>query len=234
MLTSVMEDYLRTIHELHETDREYVPPSELASQLSVKPPTVTNMTKKLDERGLVVREAHQGVRLTDEGRSVAIEVIRHHRLLETYLVERLGYDWADVHEEADVLEHHISETLEQRIAESLDDTRSDPHGSPIPSESLGLATYPDMYLDECEVGANFIVLEVSDRDPDQLIFLEETSILPGVELSVTEAPPAGPVTVQPKASDTAISLPRDVAESIRVRELAEETEQAVTSAYGGK
>ncbi|WP_236035632.1 metal-dependent transcriptional regulator [Haloarcula rubra] len=233
MLTNVMEDYLKAIYELQDADQELVSTSEIASQLSVKPPTVTTMTKKLAERGLVEREAYNGVRLTDEGETVAIEVIRHHRLLEAYLVEQLGYDWAEVHEEADVLEHHISETLEQRLAEALDETTVDPHGAPIPSETLALASRSDTYLSECEDGAHLVVVEVSDRDPEQLAYLDEAGITPGTNLVVTEIAPIDLITVQPQPDDTPVSLPMDVARTIRVRELNDEPEQAATNARGG-
>ena len=232
MLTSVNEDYLKAIYELQEPDRELVSTSEIASRLSVKPPTVTTMTKKLAGRGLVEREAYNGVRLTDEGETIAIEVIRHHRLLEAYLVERLDYDWSEVHEEADVLEHHISETLEQRLAESLDDASIDPHGAPIPSETLTLASRSDTYLSECEDGAQLVVVEVSDRDPEQLAFLDDAGITPGTKLVVTEVAPIDLISVRPPTDDTEISLPMDIARTIRIRELNDEPEQAVTNANG--
>jgi len=232
MLTSVMEDYLKAIYELQEANHELVSPSEIASRLSVKPPTVTTMTKKLAERELVEREAYSGVRLTDEGETVAIEVIRHHRLLETYLVERLGYDWTEVHEEADVLEHHISETLEQRLAEALDDTAVDPHGAPIPSETLTLVSSPDTYLSECEHGEHLVVIEVSDRDSEQLAYLDDAGITPGTNLVVTEVAPIGLITVQPQTDDPGISLPMTVARTIRVRELNDKPEHAVSNANG--
>jgi DtxR family Mn-dependent transcriptional regulator len=232
MLTSVMEDYLKAIYELQEADQELVSTSEIASRLSVKAPTVTTMTKKLAGRGLVEREAYSGVRLTDEGETVAIEVIRHHRLLEAYLVEQLGYDWAEVHEEADVLEHHISETLEQRLAEALADTAVDPHGAPIPSESLTIASRSDTYLSECKEGVRLVVIEVSDRNSEQLAYLDEAGITPGTTLVVTEVAPIGLVTVQPQPDDTAVSLPMDVARTIRVRELTDDPELAVSNANG--
>jgi DtxR family Mn-dependent transcriptional regulator len=172
------------------------------------------------------------VRLTDEGETIAIEVIRHHRLLEAYLVERLDYDWSEVHEEAGVLEHHISETLEQRLAESLDDASVDPHGAPIPSETLALASRSDTYLSECEDGAHLVVVEVSDRDPEQLAFLDDVGITPGTKLVVIEIAPIDLISVRPPTDDTEISLPMDVARTIRVRELNDEPEQAVTNANG--
>ena len=121
MLSDVMEDYLKSIYSLQADDGEPVSPSALADHLGVTPPTVTSMVEKLEERGLVEREKYKGVELTDEGRTVALEVLRHHRLLEAYLTEHLDYSWSEVHDEADALEHHISEEFERRVADLLDD-----------------------------------------------------------------------------------------------------------------
>jgi len=133
MLSPVMEDYLKAIYQLGDDE---VTTSELAESLDVSAPTVTNTLEKLDERGLVNREKYKGVELTEEGRTVAVEVVRHHRLLEAYLAEALDYDWSEVHDEADRLEHHISEEFEERVAEALGDPAHDPHGAPIPSADL--------------------------------------------------------------------------------------------------
>src|SRR6056297_1066903 len=121
MLSDVMEDYLKAIYILQELDDPPVSTSEIAEYLDVTPPTVTSMVEKLDDRGLVEREKYTGVELTEEGVTVALEVLRHHRLLEAYLTEHLDYDWSEVHDEADRLEHHISEKFERRLADLLDD-----------------------------------------------------------------------------------------------------------------
>jgi DtxR family Mn-dependent transcriptional regulator len=121
MLSAKMEDYLKAIYEITQREGEPVSTSSVAELLEVTPPTVTSMMEKLEERGLIEREKYSGAHLTREGETVALEVLRHHRLLETYLAEQLGYDWTEVHEEADRLEHHISEEFEQRVARLLGD-----------------------------------------------------------------------------------------------------------------
>ena len=165
MLSAVMEDYVKTIYQLQrETAGERVRTSAIADYLDVTPPTVTSMTLKLEERDLVDYEKYNGVTLTTDGERVALEVIRHHRLLETYLTEYLGFTWSEVDVEADRLEHYISETFEERVAAVLEDPTVDPHGAPIPNadleppkESSGNA------LAECEEGTTVTVREVSDR-----------------------------------------------------------------------
>ncbi|MFC6726080.1 metal-dependent transcriptional regulator, partial [Halobium palmae] len=121
MLSDVMEDYLKAIYVLQSEEGPPVSTSAIAERVGKTPPTVTSMVETLEERGLVDREKYKGVELTDEGMTVALEVIRHHRLLEAYLAEHLDYDWTEVHDEADRLEHHISEEFERRVAEALGD-----------------------------------------------------------------------------------------------------------------
>jgi len=127
MLSAKMEDYLKAIYEISQREGEPVSTSAIAEYLDVTPPTATSMMEKLAERSLVDREKYSGVELTPEGETVALEGLRHHRLIETYLAEHLDYDWAEVHDEADRLEHHISEAFERRVAEKLDDPEVDPH-----------------------------------------------------------------------------------------------------------
>src|SRR6056297_2493449 len=136
MLSDVMEDYLKAIYALQQDEEGPVATSAIAEYLDVTPPTVTSMIEKLEDRGLVEREKYKGVELTPEGETVALEVIRHHRLLESYLTEHLDYAWSEVHDEADALEHHISEEFERRVADALGDPDVDPHGDPIPSADL--------------------------------------------------------------------------------------------------
>src|SRR6056297_1082078 len=136
MLSAKMEDYLKAIYEVKQREGEPVSTSAVAELLDVEPPTVTSMMEKLESRGLVDREKYKGVELTDEGETVALEVLRHHRLLEAYLAEHLDYDWSAVHDEAERLEHHISEEFERRVAAALGDPDVDPHGDPIPDADL--------------------------------------------------------------------------------------------------
>ena len=221
MLSAKMEDYLKAIYELQRESDDPVSTSRIAETLDVTAPTATSMMEKLEERELVEREKYKGVRLTPEGRTVALEVVRHHRLLETYLSEQLGYDWATVHDEADRLEHHISEEFERRVADALGDPQVDPHGDPIPDDSLepvdeGAGTT----LGECGEGETVVVQRVRDRDPDELAYLDDAGITPGTVVRVEEVAPIGMVSLR-LADGEAVSLPEDVAGSIRV-ELAEE------------
>ena len=225
MLSAVMEDYLKAIYHLQgETDGERVRTSTIAEYLDVTPPTVTSMLSKLEERDLIEREKYKGVALTEDGERVALEVVRHHRLLEAYLAEHLDFTWSEVHEEADRLEHHISEAFEARVAAALEDPEVDPHGAPIPNEDLEPPAAPSgTALAECEEGGRVVVREVSDRDAEILEYLSERGINPGVELAIEEVAPFGMVTVRPEGREESLSLPERVALHVRVAPIAEAT-----------
>jgi DtxR family Mn-dependent transcriptional regulator len=215
MLSDVMEDYLKAIYSLERTGETPVSTSRIAEYLDVTQPTVTNMIGKLIERNLLEHEKYKGVSLIEEGEMVALEVVRHHRLLEVYLTERLDYDWSEVHEEADALEHHISETFERRVAEVLDDPEVDPHGDPIPSGDLEpLAESENSRLSDYEEGTHIRVTRVRDRDREELAYLERAGITPGTELDIIDIAPFGMITVRSDSGEQ--SLPREIAESIRV------------------
>jgi DtxR family Mn-dependent transcriptional regulator len=227
MLSDVMEDYLKTIYVLQSEEGPPVSTSAIAERLGKTPPTVTSMIEKLAERGLVDREKYKGVELTDEGETVALEVVRHHRLIEAYLAEHLDYDWSEVHEEADALEHHISEEFERRVAEVLGNPTVDPHGDPIPGADLEpLDVEEGSRLSDHDEGDRVVVVRVSDRDQAELEYLADAGVTPGTELEVVDVAPFGMVTVRVRgASDgstaaeagTEQSLPDSVAGSIRVR-----------------
>jgi DtxR family transcriptional regulator, Mn-dependent transcriptional regulator len=225
MLSAVMEDYLKAIYHLQteaDGEDERVRTSAIAEYLDVTPPTVTSMLSKLEERELVVREKYKGVALTPDGERVALEVVRHHRLLEAYLTEHLDFTWSEVHDEADRLEHHISEAFEERVAAALDDPEVDPHGAPIPNEDLEPpATSPGTALAECEEGDHVVVREVSDHDPEILEYLSERGINPGVELEIVEVAPFGMITARPEGHEESLSLPERVALHVRVASVAE-------------
>ena len=225
MLSAKMEDYLKAIYELTEREGTPVSTSSIAEHLDVTPPTATSMMETLEEHGLVEREKYKGVELTTEGETVALEVVRHHRLLETYLAERLGFDWADVHDEADRLEHHISEEFERRVAEVLDEPEVDPHGDPIPNDALE-PLVPDEHdtLDEHDEGETVVVQRVRDRDPDELAYLQDAGLTPGTRLTVVEVAPIGIVTIE-LTDDERVSIPDHVAESIRVRPVSTRTDE---------
>src|SRR5918996_968141 len=161
--TEAVEDYAKAIHALAKRCEGPVTTSALAERLGVSPGSVTAMLKRMGEMGLVEHEPYHGVTLTGEGERVALEVIRHHRLLESYLAEALGMPWDRVHDEAEVLEHYISEDLEERLANALGDPSHDPHGDPIPDRRLALAEDPGaVALGALEPGDSATFVRVSD------------------------------------------------------------------------
>ncbi|WP_276281032.1 metal-dependent transcriptional regulator [Halorussus caseinilyticus] len=233
MLSDVMEDYLKSIYALQKEDGGPVSTSAIADYLDVTPPTVTSMVEKLEDRGLVEREKYKGVELTAEGETVALEVLRHHRLLESYLTEHLDYSWSEVHEEADTLEHHISEEFEQRVADALGDPEVDPHGDPIPSADLTPPEEDDTApLSEFGPGDRLVVARVSDRDEEELRYLADAGIAPETELEVVDVAPFGMVTVR-LADDGEQSLPENVARSIRVRPADDDNPEREDDAENG-
>lgn len=184
-LTHAVEDYLKTIY-LIQSVHGRASTNQIAERLEVKPASVTGMLKKLSETRppLVVYRKHQGVVLSEEGELVALEIVRHHRLLELYLHQILGYEWEDVHAEADRLEHVISEEFEERIAEALGHPSHDPHGDPIPTRELELPASPGTRLSEVREGSRVVVHRVRDRDPELLRYLSDIGIVPQVRLEV--------------------------------------------------
>ncbi|MGM0372181.1 MAG: metal-dependent transcriptional regulator [Halobacteriota archaeon] len=215
MLSDVMEDYLKAIFTLQESEEPPIPPSQIAARLDVTAPTVTSMMESLEERGLVEREKYAGVRLTPEGETVALEILRHHRLLEAYLAEHLDYEWSEVHDEAEVLEHHISEEFEQRVAEALGHPRTDPHGDPIPGTDLTVTEDDTSPLTTFEPGDRLRVCRVRDEDPAILTHLGEVGIEPGTELLFQEVTPLG--VYQVTVEGTTQHLPESTAEVLWVR-----------------
>ncbi|WP_435182870.1 metal-dependent transcriptional regulator [Halobellus sp. EA9] len=221
MLSDVMEDYLKTIYQIQTRSGPPVSTSAVADALEKTPATVTSMLDKLEERGLVAREKYKGAELTPEGETVALEVLRHHRLLEAYLAERLDYSWSEVHDEADALEHHISEEFERRVAEALDDPVVDPHGDPIPSADLApIEDDGASALSAHEVGDRVVVSRVSDRDREELEYLEDAGVTPGTELEIVDVAPFGMLTVRTETEGEQ-SLPESVADAIYVRPVAD-------------
>lgn len=169
----------------------------LAEKLNVKPATVTKMLKHLARLEFVIYEPYHGVWLTDSGRKVALEVIRHHRLLELYLFRKLGFTWDEVHNEAESLEHVISEKLEQRIAEDLGDVRTDPHGHPVPTEDGQIHEEDSDILSNHSVGDRLRIIEVRDDDSDALRYISSLGILPGCLVEILgKTPFEGPIRVK--------------------------------------
>jgi len=223
VLSDVMEDYLKAIYTLQRERGPPVGTSAIAEYLGVTPPTVASMLEKLEERGLVHREKYKGVELTEEGEAVALEVLRHHRLLESYLAEHLDYEWSEVHDEADALEHHISEEFERRVAERLGHPAVDPHGDPIPSAELEpLAVDDTETLADHEVGDRLVISRVNDQNEEELRYLSEVGIRPGMTVEVLEVTPIGLLTVRVDGHEQ--HLPESIARTIRVRPAALEAE----------
>lgn len=194
-LSPAAQDYLKAICLLDEAGESrpdgQVSTNALAGRLQVSPASATNMLKRLTALGLVSHVPYHGARLTAAGRKIALEVIRHHRLLETYLAEALGVPWDEVHDEAEVLEHVLSEGLEDRISARLGHPTADPHGHPIPARGGDMSPTEGVALSEVEVGIDATVLAVSDRDPDLLRYLGEMGLFPGASVSVLEVAPFG-------------------------------------------
>ena len=189
-VTPAMQDYLKAAYRLGD-EAGPVTTQRLAEALGVSSPSVTNMVKRLHELGLVRHERYQGVELTETGEQVALEVVRHHRLLELYLVEALGYAWDEAHAEADRLEHHISEEMEARIDVALGHPTRDPHGDPIPSRDGAVAELGDRRLLDLELGEGAVIVRVSDRDPEQLRYLGGLGLYPGVAVVILDKLPFG-------------------------------------------
>jgi DtxR family Mn-dependent transcriptional regulator len=204
-LTVAVQDYLKAIYAL-EAEGKRVTTSALASRMGVSAPSTTAMTKRLSDLGLVERAPYRGVALTDTGRAGALEVIRHHRLLERYLADRLGLAIDEVHAEAELLEHVLSDELEAKIDAELGFPTHDPHGDPIPDRELRLEPRPGRTITELEPGERVSVSRVPDGDPELLRYLTDLGLVPGSEVEVvTVAPFAGPVTVRTERGDHAIS-----------------------------
>jgi DtxR family Mn-dependent transcriptional regulator len=211
-LSVAVQDYLKAIYTL-ESAGERVTTSALAERMGVSAPSATAMTKRLDELGLVERLPYRGVALTDAGRRGALEVLRHHRLLERYLVDRLGLSLDEVHAEAELLEHALSEELEAKIDAELGFPTHDPHGDPIPDRELRVVPADRRTLLDLEPGARASVSRVPDGDSDLLRYLGELGLVPGSDLElVAYAPFGGPVTVRTTRGEHAIS--RELADRI--------------------
>jgi DtxR family Mn-dependent transcriptional regulator len=195
--TTAIEDYAKAIYALERRGSEPVTTNALADRLGVTPASASGMVKRLDELGLVEHRPYHGVSLTDDGRRVALEVMRHHRLLELYLVKTLGVPWDRVHEEAEVLEHVLSEELEELIAAKLGDPTVDPHGDPIPTRELTIEEGATESLQALAAGDRGKFTRVSDSDPEMLRFLADRGIAPGDELEVIDKQPFdGPLFVR--------------------------------------
>ena len=215
VLTPAHEDYVKAIYMLQSRGVE-VTNSALANQLKISPASATNMVKKLSELGLVTYEPYQTIELTQAGELVALEVLRHHRLLELYLHDKLKLPWEQVHEEAERLEHVLSEALEDAIAAALGDPTVDPHGDPIPSKDGKMENIVGMPLSIAEIKHTYLVVRVLLQDPERLIYLGSMHLYPNAQVTVLKrAPFAGPLLIEVDGEHHALA--HDLAEYIIVK-----------------
>lgn len=215
MLSPAVEDYLKAIFILQ--DDASVSTSELASRLNVSPASVTNMLKRLSSLHLVTYKSYKGVRLTEAGEAIALEIIRHHRLLETYLREVMGYDWEEMHREAEHLEHHISEEFEDRLDHMLGYPTHDPHGDPIPARDGTIVPVDADPLPDFPEGASLVVRRVTDTDIPTLKRLDRMGLLPGAHIRLV-AKDKGADEIILLQNDEPVSLSVSLAEHIFVSE----------------
>lgn len=205
-LSPAEQDYLKAIYHLQRRgDGEQVGTVDLAKWLGVTPASVTNMIKKLAEQQLVNHRPYYGVMLTEEGKKATLALLRHHRLLESYLSERLGLPWEEVHAEADRLEHALSEALEDRLDAILGHPTTDPHGAPIPAKDGTITVAPTVPLWQAQPGL-VTVAEVEDEDATLLRHLADLGLRPGVRVEVlAKGPFGGPLHIRVDGQEHAVS-----------------------------
>ncbi len=208
-----IEDYLKTVYAHTEWQSDAITPKALADRLGIAPSSVTEMVKKMAAAGLVSHVPYGAVRLTDAGTARALGVVRRHRLIETWLVQEMGYGWDEVHDEAEILEHAISERLLEAIDARLGRPVRDPHGDPIPGADGTLHRRPTVLLADAPLGHTGAVVRISDRDPAVLRALDEAGIGLDSELVVTQVSAA---SVEVAADRRSHSLPRPATEAIWV------------------
>jgi len=219
MASQSVEDYVKAIYKL-QVDDENVTTSALAARVRTSPAAVTKMLRHLQKLKLVTYTPYRGVRLTEGGEKVALEVIRHHRLLERYLVEALGYDWDQVHAEAERLEHHISEDFEARIDRVLGFPTACPHGDPIPAADGSMARREDRPLASESPPAQLVVRRVRDNDPQLLQYLKERGLIPGTVITLVETEPfEGPLVL--KIGEAIVRVARQAAQGVFVSRAGE-------------
>jgi DtxR family Mn-dependent transcriptional regulator len=216
--SEAIDDYLKAILELSGPEEDRVTSNALAAHLGVRAPSVTGMLQKLaSQRPSFVRyEKHRGVRLTTAGKRRALEVLRHHRLLEQFLHEFLGYTWDEVHEEAERLEHFISERFEDRIAAKLGDPETDPHGHPIPERDGAIPLRQEVSLLKWDCGVPAIISSVSDRDSSSLRELQRLGLVPGTSLVLEPSPRNGSVSIRIKSQSEPVRVSQGLAGDISV------------------
>lgn len=211
-LSRSAEDYLKAIYQLSQGGRP-ASTSQIAEALALAPPSVSGMIKRLSEQGLLDHEPYRGVTLTPDGLREAVRMVRRHRLIEAYLVDRLGFTWDNVHEEAERLEHAVSDHLVERMAVALGHPTVDPHGDPIPDADGAIPDLRLVKLADLAVGAAAEVRRVATSDAERLRWLAETGLVPGARVTVRERQPFhGPLTVRLDERDQVLG--HDLAELI--------------------
>lgn len=220
MRTQAVEDYLKAIYKL-QREQDRVATTVLAVRLGVAPASVTGMIKKLAAMNLITYEPYRGVELTETGQKLALEVIRHHRLVELYLAEALEVPWDRVHDEAEKWEHILSEDLEERIDSLLGYPTTDPHGAPIPSRSGVIQRPVSTLLSDLQPGESAVIVEVDDHDPEMLRYMGDLGLYPGAVVDViTVAPFDGPLTVVVDGVENIVG--QEVASNVFVRAVSQE------------
>lgn len=207
-----MGDYLKAVWQL--SNGGMASPGEIARELGVTAPSVTAMLLKLQRDGLVTYVPYRGADLTPTGRSEALRLVRRHRLLETFLIEDLGFGWDEVHEEAERMEHVMSDRFTERLAQHLGQPAFDPHGDPIPSVDGTLPAGPDVQLADSKVGTRFVVQRVKTQDSDVLLHLTELGVAPGSEVVVLGREPRGNLLYLDHGDGKDFALSRDLAKLI--------------------
>jgi DtxR family Mn-dependent transcriptional regulator len=221
-LSQSVEDYLKAIYIL-QSEGKSATTTNIAKALDVSSASVTNMLKRLAKMNLLDHESYKGAKLTSAGNKIALEVLRHHRLLELYLKEIMGYSWDEVHDEAENLEHHISEQFEDRIAELLNHPTHDPHGDPIPTKDGIMPEMAQLSIAEAEVNTPYIIGRVKDQDPGLLRYLEKIGVIPGMKIEVLEKTPfSGPIKVKLEEDNEQV-LGQAVASEVFLVEVEETT-----------
>jgi DtxR family Mn-dependent transcriptional regulator len=228
-VTRMVEDYVTLIWKAHEWPGGQPTTTDLASQLGVTPSTVSANLKRLARDGLISYQPYGSIDLTDDGRTIAVDIVRRHRILETYLVQRLGLSWDQVHDEANRLEHAASDLVLDRMDVALGHPTHDPHGAPIPDDDGQIPPDHSQALGDAEPGNRVQVLRVCDRSPDILRYLTEHGISVGTWLTVTEINPAT-AAVWLSINDTPVELSLHAATAVRVSPTAECRPSAPSSA----
>jgi len=217
-LSQAVEDYLKVIYTMEMDGKATT--SKIAEAMDISSASVTNMMKRLSEMGLVDHTSYKGVSLTETGQKVALEIIRHHRLLELYLSEVMDYSWDQVHDEAEKLEHHISEQFEDKMDELLGNPTHDPHGDPIPAKDGSLPITATSPLTEAKENTDYLIGRVKNQDPELLRYLEKIGLLPGTKITVLAVNPFnGPIELSVEGQKQSIG--HEVSQQIFVTELSD-------------